>query len=163
MRGLDLTSPQFSSIVELPFDNAIARPRLAGAHGPPLSYKASCRQWPMRRGAAHAVAKAGDGLRPEPSMREALIRNYRVGGGVLGQGEVGCAGDAVIGAAAGAGEAAGAGLAACFLAAGFLAAGGFAAFGVGPAGVSSTTTGLGRNLGGSPVAWITSSLSDSGW
>jgi hypothetical protein len=33
----------------------------------------------------------------------------------------------------------------------------------GAAGESSTTTGLGRNLVGSPVVWITSSLSVSDW
>jgi hypothetical protein len=50
------------------------------------------------------------------------------------------------------------------LAAGFWAAGFFAGFlaVVGAAGESSTTTGFGRNLGGSPVAWIASSLSVSG-
>jgi hypothetical protein len=47
------------------------------------------------------------------------------------------------------------------LAAGFFGAGFFAT--EGPPGVSSTTTGLGRNLGGSPVAVIASSLSVSGW
>jgi hypothetical protein len=57
--------------------------------------------------------------------------------------------------------AAGFGRAAGFLAAGFFGAGFFAT--EGPAGVSSTTTGLGRNLGGSPVAVIASSLSVSGW
>jgi hypothetical protein len=86
-------------------------------------------------------------------------RNYcRAGGGFVGQGDGACAGAAVIGV--GAGAAAAAGLAAGFFAAGFLA--GFFAAGADP-GVSSTTTGLGRNLGGSPVVWITSSLSVSGW
>jgi hypothetical protein len=60
------------------------------------------------------------------------------------------------GAAAAAGFGRAAGLAAGFFDAGFFAA-------EGPAGVSSTTTGLGRNLGGSPVAVIASSLSVSGW
>jgi len=73
----------------------------------------------------------------------------RKGGGLVGQGEVGCAGDAVIGAAAG-GAAADAGRAGFFFAAGFLAAGFLATLGAGAAGVSSTTTGLGRNRGGSP-------------
>jgi hypothetical protein len=62
---------------------------------------------------------------------------------------------------AGAAAAAGFGRAAGFLAAGFFGAGFFAT--EGPAAVSSTTTGLGRNLGGSPVAVIASSLSVSGW
>lgn len=80
------------------------------------------------------------------------MRHYRAGGGLVGQGEAGCAGDAVIGADAGAAAGAGADRAACFLAAGFFAAG-FAALGGGAvAGESSTTTGLGRNRGGSPVA-----------
>jgi hypothetical protein len=62
---------------------------------------------------------------------------------------------------AGAAAAAGFGRAAGFLAAGFLAAGFFAV--VGDPGVSSTTTGLGRNLGGSPVDVMASSFSVSGW
>jgi hypothetical protein len=62
---------------------------------------------------------------------------------------------------AGAAAAAGFGRAAGILATGFLDAGFFAE--AGAAGVSSTTTGLGRNLGGSPVAVIASSLSVSDW
>jgi hypothetical protein len=89
---------------------------------------------------------------------EALRCYYRVGCGLVGHGEVGCAGDAVTGAAAGAA----AGRAAGFFAAGFLLAG-FLATGADAPGVSSTTTGLGRNLGASPDAWTTSSLSASGW
>lgn len=88
-------------------------------------------------------------------------RNYcRTGGGFVGQGDGACAGAAVIGVGAGAAAVAGLGRAAGFFAAGFLA--GFFAAGGDP-GVSSTTTGLGRNLGGSPVVWITSSFSVSGW
>ena len=78
----------------------------------------------------------------------------------MGQGEDDCAGAAVIGAGAGAAAAAGFGRAAgFFVATGFLA--GFFATG-GPPGVSSTTTGFGRNRGGSPVTVIASSRSDSG-
>jgi len=79
---------------------------------------------------------------------------------LVGHGEVAWAGAAVIGAGVGAIAAAGCGREAGFLAAGFLGAGFFVAAG---AGVSSTTTGLGRNLGGSPVAVIASSFSVSGW
>ena len=81
------------------------------------------------------------------------------GGGFVGQGAAACAGAA--GAGAGAGTAAAAGFfAAGFFAAGFFA-GGFFAPGGAP-GVSSTTTGFGRSLGGSPVAVIASSFSVSG-
>jgi len=84
-------------------------------------------------------------------------RYCRAGGGFVGQGAAACEGAAVIGA--------GAAAAAGFFATGFFAtgffAGGFFAAG-GPPGVSSTTTGLGRNLGGSPVTVIASSLSVSG-
>jgi hypothetical protein len=48
-------------------------------------------------------------------------------------------------------------------AAGFFAAGLADFFADEAAGVSSTTTGLGRNLGGSPVDVIASSRSVSGW
>jgi len=86
-------------------------------------------------------------------------RYCRTGGGFVGQGDCACgAGDAVIGAGAGV-AAAGLGCAARF--AGGFFAGFFAVDGA--AGESSTTTGLGRSLVGSPVVWITSSLSVSGW
>ena len=78
-------------------------------------------------------------------------RYCRTGGGFVGQGDCACgAGDAVIGAGAGA-TAAGLDCAARF--AGGFFAGFFAVDGA--AGESSTTTGLGRNLVGSPVVWIT--------
>jgi hypothetical protein len=80
----------------------------------------------------------------------------RTGGGLVGQGEAGCAGDAVIGAGA-----AGCGRALVFFAAGFLAGGFLVALG-GAAGVSSTTTGFVPKRGGSPVCWIMSSCSDAG-
>jgi hypothetical protein len=96
-----------------------------------------------------------------------LMSYCRVGGGVVGQGEAGCAGDAAVGAvaavAAVAGAAAAVGRAAGLFAVGLLPAGFLATFAAGSAAVSSTTTGLGLNLGGSPVTRITSSLSDSGW
>jgi len=85
-------------------------------------------------------------------------RYCRVGGGFVGQGAAACAGAA--GAGAGAGAAATGFFAAGFFAAGFFA-GGFFATGGAP-GVSSTTTGFGRSLGGSPVAVIASSFSVSG-
>ena len=84
-------------------------------------------------------------------------RYCRTGGGFVGQGDCACAGAAVIGA--GAGAVAGLTCAARF-GGGFFA--GFFADG-GAAGESSTTTGLGRHLVGSPVVWITSSRSVSGW
>jgi len=74
----------------------------------------------------------------------------RTGGALVGQGDAGCAGAAVIGA--GAAVAVGCGRAAGFLVAGFLAAGFLVPRGCGAAGVSSTTTGLGPKRGGSPVS-----------
>jgi hypothetical protein len=78
-----------------------------------------------------------------------LAGYWRTGGALVGQGDAGCAGAAVMGAGGGAAAAAG------FFVAGFLA-GGFLAAGRGccAAGVSSTTTGLGPKRGGSPVALI---------
>jgi len=75
---------------------------------------------------------------------------WRTGGALVGQGDAGWVGAAVIGA--GAAAAAGCGRAAGFFVAGFLAAGFLVPRGCGAAGVSSTTTGLGPKRGGSPVA-----------
>jgi hypothetical protein len=105
----------------------------------------------------HSVQQAG--ARTARQVKSEGRKHYcRIGGGVVGQGDEGAwAGAAVIGAAAGA--AAGLGRVAGFLAvglAGFFAAGG-------PPGVSSTRTGLGRNLGGSPIDVIISSRSVSAW
>jgi hypothetical protein len=108
---------------------------------------------------SHTVQQTLARIRVTGAVRFDAARNYcRAGGGFVGQGDGACAGAAVIGA--GAGAAAAVGRAAGFFAAGFLA--GFFAPGAEP-GVSSTTTGLGRSLGGSPVVWITSSLSVPGW
>ena len=82
---------------------------------------------------------------------------WRAGGGFVGHGAAAWAG----GGDAGAGAAAAAGFGrAGFLAAGFLAGGFFAAGGA--PGVSSTTTGFGRNRVGSPVTAMASSFSVSG-
>jgi hypothetical protein len=110
---------------------------------------------------SHTVQQTLARIRVMGRFQIDAARNYcRTGGGFVGQGDGACAGAAVIGVGAGAAAVAGLGRAAGFFAAGFLA--GFFAAGGDP-GVSSTTTGLGRNLGGSPVVWITSSFSVSGW
>jgi len=80
------------------------------------------------------------------SAQISLSGYCRTGGALLGQGEVGCAGEAVMGAAGAAADAGRAG----FFGAGFLAGGFLATFGAGAAGESSTTTGLGPSLGESP-------------